>query len=142
MMIWIWCAVMLFALIIEVITVGNLISIWFAIGGFAALLCALLNANYLIQIVVFAVISILCIVVFRPIMTNYFRGNTIATNADRIIGQHVRLSEAIEEEKWGKLSYNGTQWSAISYNNSPIPAETMVTVLAIEGAKVVVKAID
>lgn len=142
MMIWIWCGIMLLSLIIEFLTAGNLISIWFSIGGFAALLCALLGADYLIQIIVFAVISILCIVLFRPIMTNYFRGNIVATNSDRIIGQHVRLSEDITEEKWGKLSYNGTQWSAISYNNAPIPANTMVTILAIEGAKVVVKAID
>lgn len=142
MMTWIWCAVMLLSLIIEFVTVGNLISIWFSIGGFAALLCALLGANQIVQIIVFAVISILCILAFRPIMTNYFRGNIVATNSDRIIGQHVRLSEAITEENWGKLSYNGTQWSAISYNNAPIPSGVMVTVLAIEGAKVVVKAID
>lgn len=142
MMVWIWCGIMLLSLVVEFITAGNLVSIWFSIGSFFALLCALMHAHYLIQIIVFAVISLLCILLFRPIMTNYFRGNIVATNADRIIGQHIRLIEAIEENKWGKLSFNGANWSAISYNNLPIPADTMVTVLAIEGAKVVVKAID
>jgi len=142
MMVWFWCAVMLIALAIEVVTVGNLITVWFAVGGFFALLCALLNAHYLVQIIVFAVISIVCILLLNRIASNYFRGNITATNADRIVGQHIRLLEAIEENKWGIVSYNGSTWSAISYNNKPIAANTMVTVLAIEGAKVVVKAID
>lgn len=142
MMVWIWCGIMLLSLVVEFATAGNLISIWFSFGSFAALLCALLGAHYLIQIIVFAVISIICILLLRPIATNYFRGNIVATNADRIIGQHVRLVEGIEEEKWGKFTHNGVEWRAISYNNAPIPANTMVTVLAIEGAKVVVKAID
>ena len=142
MMVWIWCAVMLIALVIEVVTVGNLVTIWFAVGGFFALLCALLEANYIVQVIVFAVLSIVCILLLRPIAANYFRGNITATNADRIVGQHVRLLEAIEEGKWGLVAYNGNTWSAVSYNNKPIAVNTMVTVLAIEGAKVVVKAID
>ena len=51
MMVWIWCAVMLIALVIEVVTVGNLVTIWFAVGGFFALLCALLEANYIVQVI-------------------------------------------------------------------------------------------
>lgn len=142
MMMWIWSGLMLITLLFEVLTAGNLVSIWFTIGAFVALILAILNVHYLIQIIVFAVISGICILLFRPLAYNYLRGNIIATNADRIIGQHVRLTKAILDDHWGEATYNGVTWSCASYNNVGISEGVLVTVLAIEGAKLIVKAID
>lgn len=141
MMTWIWCGVMLLALIIEVVTVGNLITIWFSVGGLVALICSLLNASIAIQIIVFAIVSATLILLVRPVASKFLRGEVQATNADRIVNQHVRLTKAIREDSWGELHYGGTTWSAVSYDNKPIDEGVLVTVLAIEGAKVVVKAI-
>lgn len=142
MMIWIWCGVMLVSFLVEVFTVGSLISIWFTLGGLFALFCALLNANIIVQLIVFAIVSGLLILLVRPFATKILKGEIQPTNADRIINQHVRLTKSIKEDSWGELHYNGTNWSAVSYDNSEIEEGTLVTVLAIEGAKVIVKKID
>ena len=142
MMTWIWCGVMLLALIIEVVTVGNLVTIWFSIGGLLALICTLLNASLPVQIIVFAVVSATLIILVRPLATKLLRGEVQATNADRIINQHVRLTKAITESSWGELHFNGTTWSAVSLDGNPINEGVLVTVLAIEGAKVIVKTIN
>ena len=139
MMTWIWCGIMLITLIVEVATVGNLITIWFSVGALVALFTALLNAPIIIQIIVFAVVSATLILLVRPIAENLLRGEVQATNADRIINQHLRLTKAISEDSWGELHFSGTTWSAVSFDNKPIEAGTMVCVLAIEGSKVIVK---
>lgn len=141
MMTWIWCGIMLLALIIEVVTVGNLITIWFSVGALIALICSLLNASIAIQIIVFALVSATLIILIRPIANRFLRGDVEATNADRIINQHLRLTKGITEDAWGELRFNGTIWSAVSYDGNPINEGTLVTVLTIEGAKVIVKAI-
>lgn len=142
MMIWIWCAIMLTTLVFEIVTVGNLVSIWFTLGAVVALFCALLNAPVVVQIAVFAVISAVLIILIRPMATKLLRGEIQPTNADRIINQHLRLTKEITEESWGEVKFGGTTWSATSYDGKPIVEGVLVTILAIEGSKVIVKRID
>ena len=132
---WLWMAVFIISLVIELATV-NLVSIWFTVGSLFALMANQLKLDIAYQIVIFIILSIICILLIRPLAANYLRGNI-----DRAIGEHVTLLKPISENAWGEVKVNGVLWHARSYDNKPIEQGARVEVLAIEGAKLVVKRI-
>ncbi len=138
---WFWVIIALVMIVIELITVGNLITIWFAIGAIAAFVTHLLLPNLLLEAIVFGIVSVVSLLLIRPLAAKALKGNTIATNADRIIGQHIRLTTAVSADQWGSAHVFGTVWSVASIDQKPIPAEALVEVVAIEGVKLIVKEI-
>jgi membrane protein implicated in regulation of membrane protease activity len=139
---WLWVIILVGTLIVEVVTFGNLISVWFSIGALAAYFAFLMGFSFPVQLTVFIVISILSLLAVRPLAANYFRGNIVATNADRIIGQHTTLVKAVKSNEWGEVNVYGTVWSVAELNNRMLDAGTIVEVVAIEGAKLIVKKVD
>ena len=139
---WLWVIILVGTLIVEVVTFGNLVSVWFSIGALAAYFAFLMGLSFPIQLTVFIVVSILSLLAVRPLAANYFRGNIVATNADRIIGQHTTLVKAVKSNEWGEVNVYGTVWSVAELSNHPLDAGTIVEVVAIEGAKLIVKKVD
>lgn len=136
---WLWLSVLIVSVVIELLTVGNLISIWFALGSLAAMVANELSLNFYLQAIIFILFSIISLLVFRPLATKYLRGNIVKTNADRALGQVVKLLEPITQDTWGSVKVNGVIWHCISYDNKEIAIGESVKVLAIEGAKLIVK---
>lgn len=62
----IWLIITVILIVVEIITLG-LTSIWFAGGAFVAGLISLTGAHWLVQLLVFAVVSTLLFVFTRPI---------------------------------------------------------------------------
>jgi membrane protein implicated in regulation of membrane protease activity len=139
---WLWVIILVGTLIVEVVTFGNLISVWFSIGALAAYFAYVFGLSFPIQLTVFIIVSILSLLAVRPLAANYFRGNIVATNADRIIGQHTTLVKAVKSNEWGEVNVYGTVWSVAELNNRPLDTGTVVEVVAIEGAKLIVKKVD
>ena len=122
----------------EAVTVG-LTSIWFAGGSLAALIVALLGGQLWLQVVVFLVISGLCLFAVRPLAQKYLKPSYQPTNADRIIGAEAVVTEEIHNLKaQGAVTVSGMVWSARSTSEDPIPVGTIVRVERIEGVKVFV----
>lgn len=140
-MLYIWIAVTAAAVVIEIITLGDLICIWFAVGGAFSAVLAALNVAQPLQYVAFFVVSIISMLVIRPLAFNYLRGNTVPTNSDRLIGKTAKLTKGISEDTWGEVKLDGTLWSAVTADNSSINKGEMVKVIAIDGSKLVVIAL-
>lgn len=138
-MIIVWCVVGAAALLFEILTIGALTSIWFTVGALVALLLAVLKLGTTIQFIAFVVVSVLAIVVIRPLAANYLRGNIVATNYDSLIGANVKVTKEITADAWGEVAVNGMTWSAVEVNHSTVEVGSHVKVLAIEGAKLIVK---
>ena len=136
-----WALIFLGALIVELATATSLVSIWFCVGSLFAMLAAYFNLDFIWQVIVFFVTSLLFLAVIRPMATEYLRGNTVATNADRVIGKQLSLQKGITPESWGELKYNGVIWNAASINNDSIAEGSLVEVVAIEGSKLLVRRI-
>ena len=137
----IWTGLLVVFVIGEALSVG-LTSIWFAAGSLVALICALLGANLWIQIVAFIAATILSLVAFRPVCKKYINGKVEPTNADRIIGSEVLVTEQIHNiQATGAVRVNGITWTARSENDAIIPEGTLVRIKRIEGAKVYVEQI-
>lgn len=139
---WIWIIIFILTLLIEVVTAGTLVSIWFSIGALVAYLAYLIGFDLVVQVIVFLIISIGSILAIRPVASTYFRGNTVATNADRIVGQKAILTKGITSNHWGELNVYGLVWSCVEKDNQLLEKGTEVIVVAIEGAKLIVKKVD
>ena len=137
----IWTALLILFGIAEAATVG-LTSIWFAAGSLVALAVALLNGPLWLQVVLFILVSLLSILAIRPMATKYLNNKVEPTNADRIIGAEVKVTEAIDNlMAQGAVNISGMTWSARSESDENIPVGTLVKVLRIEGVKVYVEVV-
>lgn len=137
----IWTLVLVISVIVEAITV-DLVSIWFGLGAIAALIGEWVGLSPTIQMILFAVISVVCIIISRPLAKKYLRGNTIKTNLDRIIGKQCLVTETITADNKGEVKVMGNLWAATSLNNEKIQAGEYAEVVSIEGAHVIVKKIN
>lgn len=141
-MIWIWIAVIAVAVIAEAVS-AQLLSIWFALGGIAALIASFLTDSVAVQIIVFAAVSIAAIALIFPAARKSLKKSTVKTNADRYIGKKAIVIEDISNiNAVGQVKVDNQLWSARSDSGEEIPADTVVTVLRIEGVKLIVSAAD
>jgi len=138
MMIWVWLGCIVGFGLLEAMTAG-LISIWFVVGGIAALLCSILGASTLFQVIVFLVVSAAALVITRPLLHRFTKGAVVPTNADRVIGLTAKVTEPISNENsTGAVYVDGKTWSARSSDGTVIPAGAQVTVERMEGVKLFV----
>ena len=135
----IWIIVGIAAIALELLTPTALVSIWFAIGAFAAWLAQLAGLSLMTQIGICLIVAIVFIVVIRPVAVRYLRGNVVATNADRLIGDMAVVTKRIGEDTWGEVKINGAIWSAVSVDKVAIEVDRKVRIAAIEGAKLLVR---
>ena len=142
MMIYLWIFVAIASIIIEVITLGDLICIWFAVGALASGILAWIKVKTAIQFVAFFVVSIGVMLIVRPLASRYLRGNIVATNSDRLIGMTATVTKDITADSWGERTVAGMTWSCISIDNQPVKKDTSVRIMAIDGVKLIVKPID
>jgi len=139
---WLWMIVILVAILVEVVTLGNLVSIWFAVGAAGALIVQLVGGDLVFQVATFLGVSVVAMLAIRPLAAAYLRGNIVSTNADRLIGQQVYLAKGIDEGVWGEIKSNGLIYAAVSVDNRAIEAGQRVEIVAIEGAKLIVRKIE
>jgi len=124
--------------LIEGATAG-LASIWFAVGALGALVAALADAPFLVQIILFLALSFATLLIVRPLARKYLTPRKVATNADRVIGAEGIVTRAIDNVKGeGQVNIAGQFWTARAEYDCPIPADTLVRILRIEGVKVFV----
>jgi membrane protein implicated in regulation of membrane protease activity len=136
-MIIVWFAVIIISGIVEAMTM-NLTSVWLSIAAFVSLLIAVFLPEIVwLQITVFFVISIILLLLIRPLTTKYLKRNSIKTNADGLVGMTAVCTKPILDGERGEVKIEGKYWSAISNEN--IEEDEKVVVLAIKGVKLVVK---
>ena len=134
-----WILAIIIFLAMEAATAA-LVSIWFAGGAVAALIASLFGAGILVQILLFLVVSVACVIVLRNVAVKNFERKKADTNLDRIIGQSVIITQTVNNTtREGKASINDVEWKVKSENDEIILAGETATVTAIEGVKLVVK---
>ena len=137
---YIWIAVIVVAVIMEAATAG-LVAIWFMPPAAIALILGLCGVEFWIQLTVFLLLSLGCVLFARPFFTRRFK--RVATNVDALIGEKVVVTEKIENivgRGQVKLSKNGQRWSARSMRDDVEYSEgEILTVVAIEGVKLICK---
>ena len=141
---WIWLGVVVVATVIELCTL-DMTSIWFAASGIVALiLSAFPQINWIIQLVVFVVLSAILIIGLRPICRKFFlRHMNEKTNTDTLIGKHVYMLTTAKFGQSGSVKIADVVWTAIpEHEEDEISEGAIVEVLRINGNKLIVKKTD
>lgn len=137
----IWLIIVAVMLVIEIFTMG-LTTIWFSIGAVAAAIAAGFGAPLWLQVVLFAVVSMIVMFLVRPFAMRVVNKERTKTNIDAVIGEQALVEEAIDNQKeQGKVILRGVEWMARSADNSRIPEGEIVQVEEVSGVKLVVKRI-
>ena len=105
-----WLAAAVFFLVVEASTV-SMTSVWFAIGAAAALLTCLFTDSFRVQALVFIVVSILCLLAFRPLAAK-LRQKTTPTNGDRNLGREAIVLTTVAADVPGRVRLDGVDWNA------------------------------
>lgn len=135
-----WLAVLVILVIVELATMG-LTTIWFAGGALIATVIAALEGPVWLQFVCFVVVSLVLLVLTRPVAMRYFNQNREKTNADSLVGKQAIVTLDINNLLGtGQVMLNGMEWSARSAKDDvKIEAGAVVVVKSISGVKVLVE---
>lgn len=135
-----WLVLFIVLLIIEILTMG-LTTIWFAGGAIVALVLAYFDLGLTVQIIAFLVVSIVLLVLTRPIAMKYFNQEREKTNTESLIGQKAVVLDAIDTiHGTGRVEINGMEWSAkVEEPKSIIEAGEIVVIEGIQGVKLIVR---
>lgn len=137
--VYLWLAATVVFGAIEALTVG-IVSIWFALGSLAALIAAALHAETWLQVTVFLAVSVIALILTRPLIKKKILLDTTPTNADMLIGEAGVVEESIDNLSGiGSVKIRGKVWSARSANGDNIDIGSVVTVSKIEGVKLIVE---
>lgn len=134
-----WLIAVAVFLIIEITTLG-LTTIWFAGGALIAFLASILGAGYLIQFILFVVVSVILLCFTRPIAFRYFNNHRARTNYESIIGQTAKVTSIIDNfNQTGSAVVGGQEWTArAEQDDDIIEPGTQVKIVAIKGVKLIV----
>ena len=80
-----WLVLFVILLLIEIVTLG-LTTIWFAGGALAAFVCGWIGFGLTVQVIVFLVVSVVLLVLTRPIVVKHFNQDRQKTNVESLIG--------------------------------------------------------
>ena len=136
----IWLIITVVLSVIEIFTMG-LVTIWFAAGAAVALILSLIGAPMWLQVAAFIVVSVVVLLLVRPIAAAHFNNRLKKTNIDAIIGRKLIAKTDIDNlHGTGKVDMDGSTWlAASSVDNIVIPAGEEVTVVEVRGVKLIVE---
>lgn len=134
-----WLVAFVLFTLVEAASVG-LTSIWFAVGSLAALISVGFGASVSTQAVICLAVAGSSMLLLRPIAKNYLKLGEEPTNADRIIGKVVLVTQTIDNiTNVGEVQVNGQLWGAMSVDDVVIPSQQKVKVIEIRGVRLIVE---
>lgn len=131
-----WLIFFIILVIIELITV-NLVTIWFALGALVTSLVSLYTTDTVILLAVFTLVSLLLLLITKPVVKKLKVKKVVATNLDQVIGKTGVVTEPIAKDKIGEVKVLGKRWSA--YSDREISKGKKVKILSISGVKLKVE---
>lgn len=138
LMLGLWLCVFLITLYIELNT-ADVTIIWFCISSLVSFILALFNIHYLIQIIVFAILTLVLILATKPLVKKVTNKTLIRTNSDKIISKIGVVTKAITENEIGEVKIEHELWRAITLDDECVEVDEKVTIISFSGNKVVVK---
>lgn len=131
-----WFIAFLVLIGIEIATIG-LVSIWFALGALAALIVSFFVDSLVVQLAVFIIVSIIALIITRPLIKKFKVSEVVPTNSDMVIGKVGDVTKKIEKNHYGEVKIFGNTWTA--YSDGDIDVGNQVKVIRIDGVKLFVQ---
>ena len=139
----IWVIVSIVCLILE-LSSGDFFILCFAIGAAVAAILAGCGLSLTWQIVMFAIVSALSLLLVRPALIKKLHKpqRERLSNAEALIGQEGRVSEMIEAGGYGRVAIDGDDWKAQSADGAAINKDVRVRVVKMESIILTVEPIN
>ena len=120
----------------------SLTLVWFSIGALVAMVLSTFIESIVVQISIFAIISITLLVVSTKYFVDKDKDFKYDTNLQGIVQKKGIVKKEINPYDLGIVTLGGEDWTAISAENIRIEKGTVVKVIKIEGVKLVVSPVD
>ena len=139
----IWVIISIVCLILE-LSSGDFFILCFAIGAAASAIIAGCGANLTWQIIIFAVISALSLLLVRPALLKKLHKPTKErlSNAEAVIGREGRVTQEIDANGFGRVAIEGDDWKARSADGSAIARDSRVRVLKMDSIILTVEPVE
>jgi membrane protein implicated in regulation of membrane protease activity len=137
MQIYLWLGVAVILAVVEAVSL-TLITVWFVVGALAAFVAALLGFDWIVQIVVFLAVSVLCLVLLRPLALKH--RNRGASKESTPVSQYAVVTEAVDNTVGsGRVETpDHMSWAAISADGLVLLPGTRVQVVDQKSVRLVV----
>ncbi|MBQ9041738.1 MAG: NfeD family protein [Eggerthellaceae bacterium] len=135
-----WLAIAALMAVIELASQG-LITVWFVVGAVVAFVAGMLGADLVVQIIVFLVVSLVCLALLRPLIMKHRKIGE--RHEPTLVGTQALVVEPIDEQaQTGRIETpDHMTWMALSADGSPIESGAQVRVVEQRSIKMVVERI-
>ncbi len=127
----VWLIISIVCVIIEMTSFDFFVTC-FAIGALGAMVGAIVGLPLWMQIVVWAVISVLSIMFIRPVLTSHIHASDDkrVSNADALIGRTGTVIETIAGDGFGYVKIDGDEWRSVAADGMEIAKGERVEVIS------------
>ncbi len=126
-----WLIISIVCVIVEMTSFDFFVTC-FAIGALGAMVGAIVGVPFWMQIIVWAVVSVLSIMFIRPALTNviHAHGDKRLSNADALIGKEGKVIETIIADGFGYVKIDGDEWRSVAADGLEIAKGEKVKVIS------------
>jgi membrane protein implicated in regulation of membrane protease activity len=137
-----WAVLAVVCLILE-LTSGDFFIICFSIGALCALLSALVSDSFYVQMMVFAVFSLLALLYVRPFAKRFLHTgeDKRISNADALLGRQGIVVETVKAGGFGRVQVDGDIWKAVTDESADITEGMTVRIVNRESTIIKVESI-
>ena len=137
-----WAVVAVLCLIME-LTAGDFFIICFSIGAFFAAIVAAVGGGIYLQLLAFAVFTLICLFWVRPFAKRYLHKgeDSRVSNADALIGRQGRVVDTVMADGFGRVQIDGDIWKTVTNEPHNIPEGANVRVVGRESTIITVETI-
>jgi len=138
---WHWIVVGLFLVVLEIASAGGFYVIFFGVSAIIVGLLASAGAAGPagIQVLLFSVLSVVSLVVFRNRLVARFQPDPQAPPVDELVGEAAVVVEEILAGGIGKVELRGTTWSARAGTGVALARGTRCRVTKVDGLQLTVE---
>ena len=135
-----WAVIAVVCLILE-LTAGDFFIICFSIGAVFAAIAAVVGGGFYIQLLVFAVFTLVSLFWLRPFAQLYLNKGEDhrVSNADALLGRHGRVVETVKSDGFGRVQIDGDVWKAVTNEAADISEGANVKVIGRESTIITVE---
>jgi membrane protein implicated in regulation of membrane protease activity len=135
---WVWIVLAAVLLVGEMLTT-SFFMLPFALGAAVAALTEALGGNLIWQWVAFIVISVISLILFRPLAKRITPRNSQKSGVDRLIGSIGKVLEGTSLAGEGRARVGTEVWNVVTEDGGVPPVGSVIEVLAVDGAHLVVR---
>ena len=134
-----WAVVAVICLILE-LTAGDFFIICFSIGSVFAAITAALGGGIYLQLLMFAVFTLISLFWVRPFAQRYLHKgeDNRVSNADALIDRKGRVVETVKADGFGRVQIDGDIWKAVTNEPEDIAEGKNVRVVGRESTIITV----